>query len=324
MPSPLNIICPPRFRSEPYPAKTAAGALRADITTRAQSDPSSLRQPGIPAGLDVAARFVQLEPPRGPQEDQQTHDVTPAMGFCDSVTQWLGAWSSGYRGLCVRRPGLVGRDLYQHAAQQLIESYDGQPLYLAECMDFEHLHHTPGGVRTEALKAASEMLDGLKLPLQLISQMKRDAVDLCEVMFNLFPKAQHADLKLESFGEKDRCGRWHRDDYVARAFVCYCGAGTLYTEDSNVDFLALESPRGVNQDADNEKTIKNPSDVKSIDAGDMLLIKGLRYGLDDSGGLVHMSPQPEFYPDGRVKYRLALKVDLTKFSEVPKRWTERR
>merc|ERR1719356_1291410 len=140
------------------------------------------------------------------------------------------------------------------------------------------------------------MLDGLGLPHPLVSQIKSDAVELCEVLSRLFPNAQHACLKLETFGATNRCSIWHRDYYVARAFVCYCGAGTEYTDDANVNFHVLDNiikfrDEDMTAEEKNAKIIHSPFGVKSIDTGDMLLIKGLLYP-DLSAGLVHKSPEP--------------------------------
>merc|ERR1712048_457851 len=117
-------------------------------------------------------------------------------------------------------------------------------------------------------------------------------------------------------GGENRCSMWHQDAYVARAFVTYCGAGTEYTEDANVNFELLGNLSQLNNgkftEADNAQLIKNTSAVKSVGVGDILLIKGLKFP-GKSGGLVHKSPPVEYYPDGRVKHRLCLKVDISKF-----------
>jgi len=102
----------------------------------------------------------------------------------------------------------------------------------------------------------------------------------------------------------------------ARGFVTYCGAGTVYLDDSNVDFDEFRALRRDDESIDdyNDRVPKDPKQVKEVGTGDMILIKGNKYP-DGSGGLVHRSPAMEHHADGSIKHRLCLKVDVVHCGE---------
>ena len=100
------------------------------------------------------------------------------------------------------------------------------------------------------------------------------------------------------------CIRWHTDYYVGRAIVSYTGLeGTEYTSDSNVNFWE-QANRGTN-----DKIIFDAEEIKSVDVGDMLFIKGKKYPPGEKP-LVHRSPDAQYDAHGRVLNRLILKVDI--------------
>lgn len=235
------------------------------------------------------------------------------MYFCESLDQWLAPEASEYRGLCVRRP--IDRSQYQEVFDAALAAYKkkerGQ-LQLSACVDIKHLRDQPAALRDEATKKAAEMMEGLDLPEDLKETIKVDAADLFETLVKLLPQYEHMHLKLESFGVAGRCPSWHQDNYVARAIACYCGAGTEYIEDSDFDFPLWRRcrKRGIREE-DNLPLIKNrPEVIKSIECGDIMLIKGKQYP-GHSGGLLHKSPEPEYYSSGQPMTRLALKVDIS-------------
>eukprot|EP00440_Ansanella_granifera_P047653 gb/GFBE01051616.1/.p1 GENE.gb/GFBE01051616.1/~~gb/GFBE01051616.1/.p1 ORF type:complete len:149 (+),score=32.74 gb/GFBE01051616.1/:1-447(+) len=146
------------------------------------------------------------------------------------------------------------------------------------------------------------MLEGIGLPTELTALIRDDASAISEILLQLLPSTARLQLRLEAFG-KYGCTKWHQDNYVARAFVTYNGPGTDYADDSNVDFWELQNCGNA------EHVLKDPSKIKSVAAGDILLIKGLTFPRGPAG-LVHKSPQVRHYPDGRIMHRLCLKVDV--------------
>ena len=62
-------------------------------------------------------------------------------------------------------------------------------------------------------------------------------------------------------------------------------------------------------DIGNEGIIKEPDKVKSVEVGDILLMKGTQYP-EGARGLWHKSPAKKYLPGGRVLNRLALKIDI--------------
>ena len=124
----------------------------------------------------------------------------------------------------------------------------------------------------------ADLLDGIAslcrevaLPAPLSQQIQIDAFSIASVL-----GALHADreleVKLEVCGE-DRCIRWHQDCFVSRAIVSYTGVeGTKYTSDSNVNFWELDNCGNA------DHLIYDKKEIKSIDVGDILFIKGKKYG----------------------------------------------
>eukprot|EP00929_Paragymnodinium_shiwhaense_P030904 TRINITY_DN17421_c0_g1_i1.p1 TRINITY_DN17421_c0_g1~~TRINITY_DN17421_c0_g1_i1.p1 ORF type:complete len:338 (+),score=47.67 TRINITY_DN17421_c0_g1_i1:37-1050(+) len=276
------------------------------------------QRPQQPA-LQTVPSYRVVQPPKANGVQQAVVQAgLEAMYFCGDLRDWLQPEASRYRGLCMARPKLIARDKYQEAADKFTTSLDERHTDLEECVDLARARVSPGGVRAEAAKVAQGLFGDLDLPQDLIEQIKADAVQLSDIMSELCPTAQHVDMKLESFGIV-RCANWHQDRYAARAMVTYCGAGTEYAEDSNVDFLAMQrllelARAGRSTEQDNSRIIKDPTMIKSVSAGDMILIKGDKFP-DRSGGLVHKSPEVEYHPDGRVKHRLCLKVDVSDFKQ---------
>merc|ERR1712151_1330294 len=119
---------------------------------------------------------------------------------------------------------------------------------------------------------------------------------------NLVPQASKIIMKLEVFG-LNTCSRWHQDQYASRALVCYNGKGTEFTSDSNINWDEYKDC------GNNDHVIRDRNQIRWAKAGDIFLIKGLNFpGV--TKGLVHKSPCVEYYPDGSVRKRLLLKIDI--------------
>eukprot|EP00929_Paragymnodinium_shiwhaense_P042914 TRINITY_DN22135_c0_g1_i6.p1 TRINITY_DN22135_c0_g1~~TRINITY_DN22135_c0_g1_i6.p1 ORF type:complete len:362 (-),score=36.96 TRINITY_DN22135_c0_g1_i6:454-1539(-) len=233
-----------------------------------------------------------------------------AMYFCEDLQDWLKPEASHFRGLAVSRPGLVSYDEYQQVVDAFVAATPRNDVCIEGLVDVP-ARNNPEAVRQVAEEAARRLFASLRLPQKLLDQIIRDAINLFQTMSQLVPGVKQLEIKLESFGWA-RCKFWHQDYYLARSFICYCGPGTEYLDPSNVDwdaFHRLPLLAGTATIEDHARIAKNRQEVKSVGTGDIILIKGKQFP-GKSAGLVHKSPEPDFYPSGRIKNRLCLKVDI--------------
>merc|ERR1712217_749202 len=140
------------------------------------------------------------------------------------------------------------------------------------------------------------------LPKQAVQQIQADIEEIGMVVAKMIPTAEKLIVKLEIMGE-NCCSRWHRDNYSARAIISYNGCGTEYALHENVNFWELENC------GNNECILHDKSQVFSVEAADVLFMKGLRFPRGVSG-LVHKSPEKRYHADGAVMNRLLLKIDV--------------
>lgn len=218
---------------------------------------------------------------------------------CKSLSDWLAPETDKYQGLRMQRgfdpkhfqPAVdslprLGGDIGDDIQNKRVES-------LNPCMPKAEL-------------AARLQLVGGRLshglPADLAKMVSQDTQAMAWTLAELLPEAKELIIKLEKF-TTFVCSRWHTDDYVARALVAYNCSGTEYTEDANVNFWEMEHC------GNNDHIIRDKSDIRSINVGDILLIKGQRFP-GSAKSLVHKSPDPQFRADGSCITRLILKVDI--------------
>jgi len=229
-----------------------------------------------------------------PRQDQVTTEVADEFTIykCGSLSQWNSPESDKYQGLCVQRS--FHPEFFKAIVQNIAA--------FGEAKRVEYVN--PQVSRAEfvaRLKLAGEQLS-MGLPVQLAKMINQDAQAMAWAVAELLPEAKEIIIKLEQFGTSV-CGRWHTDNYVARALVTYNCSGTEYTSDSNTDFYEMEHC------GNNDHIIRDKSLVRSINVGDILLIKGDRFP-GSAKRFVHKSPAPQFHADGSCITRLVLKVDV--------------
>ena len=152
-------------------------------------------------------------------------------------------------------------------------------------------------------QATRALLPDAALPDPITKQIYSDTCALGKIVGCLIPSARKIVIKLEMFGASS-CSRWHRDNYVGRAIVSYTGkVGTEYTSDDNVNFWELENC------GNNDHIIQDLRQIRAVDTGDFLFIKGTNYPRG-AKGIVHKSPANCYHKDGRIINRLILKVDV--------------
>jgi len=218
------------------------------------------------------------------------------MFMCSSIDEWLNPEADNYQGLCVSRPMDPLR--WQPVADEL-------SMQMPDSME-DRIH-----TETIDLTASEDLLQqrfedaatqiAMCLPEELAEIVHKDAKALAETTKKLVPQAQELVMKLELFGPRV-CGRWHTDHYVCRSIATYNLRATEYTADSNVNMYEL------NNCGNNDHIIRDKSQIRSINVGDILLIKGLNFP-GKARSLVHKSPQVS-YADGKVQGRIVLKVDV--------------
>lgn len=96
------------------------------------------------------------------------------------------------------------------------------------------------------------------------------------------------------------CKRFHMDFNSLRLLCTYSGPGTLWLTEDNVNREALNSNR------DNKSIVLNSNNIRQANAGDVIILKGAKYGISESLGVVHRSPTIE-----ETKFqRLILRIDV--------------
>ena len=227
------------------------------------------------------------------------HKPASALFVAESnLEDWMNAESLEFNGLLLQRP--CGWDHFQCDIDQAHQSgrLNGEQGKLQ--LDVEN----GNGLELEQnlQDAADRILTMAALPSALSNQIRLDVCSIGGVLGRMFSPADTLTVRMEILGE-NVCSRWHRDNCVGRAIVSYTGAGTVFTDDSNVDFWELENC------GKNHCVIRDEQKVHSVALGDVLFIKGQTFP-QGSSGLVHKSPEKLYHSDGRIINRLVLKVDI--------------
>jgi len=304
----FNFAAEPKQRGGPYfnfAAKTEPRQFSATSTA-----PTPLRYPSATPFGGQEASTPKLQPST---EKKAKDDLTVLN--CDSVQQWHSPESDKYQGLRVERK--IDPLQWQFVADELTQKVD----FTQE--DSLHLESIElDGLSGEALQqriqqVAHAVSHCRSLPPALEKLVYQDVLDLASATQKLVPQGKELIVKLELFGPSV-CVRWHRDGYVCRSIVSYNCTATEYTADSNVDFYQMKNG-GTNDDI-----IRDPSQIRSIDVGDMLMMKGMHYP-GKAHSLVHKSPPARYYNNQdfapihirnkNVQARLILKVDVLKLRE---------
>ena len=214
----------------------------------------------------------------------------------ESVDHWTQPEThSDFNGLVVPRPLNGIWDVHQSAIDAALSRIGNG---LAAEVD---LHSKTLAADLEA--AVRNVLTDAALPAPLSEQIQSDALSVGAATAAMCADTARAiEVKLEIFGESI-CKRWHMDNIVGRAIVCYTGTkGTDFTRNSNVNFWELQHC------GNNDCIILDQTKVESVSVGDLLFCKGSGY--KGAKPLVHKSPAPTYNADGTVLNRLLLKVDV--------------
>lgn len=202
-----------------------------------------------------------------------------------ALSDWAQNQGLRHQGLLVKRPFHGKWDSLQSEIDSAINTRFSTRFGPEPSLHKRVLNDGRSSLTTQLPACVDEMLATASLPAPLSKQIRADALSIGKTLAFICPSARALDVKLEVFGEVT-CSRWHRDHYVGRAIVSYTGiTGTEYTSEENVD---LDKLRRFNQrfaeemasssddpvDIGNEGIIKEPDKVKSVEVGDILLMKG--------------------------------------------------
>jgi len=223
---------------------------------------------------------------------------------CARLEDWLEPTCEHYRGLCVPRRQSWG-DIQLHVDALATSGLLGREQWSQAFVDLR-TERSEQALASEVSYRARQIIRRVSdfFPDVFMNQIQDDFEQVGMVVAKMFPTADKIIMKLEIQGESV-CARWHQDNYVGRAIVSYNGdEGTLHVHNDNVNFDELEHG-GIN-----EHIVRDQSQVFSVDVGDVLFIKGNRFP-NDVNGLVHKAPLKRYHPDGSVKNRLCMKVDVS-------------
>lgn len=107
--------------------------------------------------------------------------------------------------------------------------------------------------------------------------------------------------------DTNMCRRFHTDMNDLRMLCTYSGPGTLWLTEKNTDRMAL------NNIGNNEAIVINKNDIKQVNTGSVVILKGALYPGGNTKAAVHRSPNIE---ENKQK-RLFLRIDTNEFLNFP-------
>ena len=126
-------------------------------------------------------------------------------------------------------------------------------------------------------------------------------IDDIRLLLNWFKKISDAkSFKiLLAIVDNDMCKRFHSDLNYIRMLCTYSGPGTLWLSENNLNRKALD-------DLDeNDSIVINQNDIKQVNTGSVVILKGALYPKKGVKAAVHRSPNIE---ESQQK-RLLLRID---------------
>ena len=162
--------------------------------------------------------------------------------------------------------------------------------------------------------ASARLVASLPEPFRV--DVRQDAEEIGRMMANLCRpnKKYWLWLKLEIVG-KQRCSRWHQDNYIGRAIVTYVGSGTWLADDVDVRFSEFMATRGMSFEQSDPRIVPEFEKIHRTPTNSVVLMKGNQWpgirGYPKREGLTHKSPNVKTDTMGNPnQLRLLLKVDV--------------
>ena len=126
-------------------------------------------------------------------------------------------------------------------------------------------------------------------------------IDDIRLLLNCFKEISEAkSFKiLLAIVDNNMCRRFHTDLNYIRMLCTYSGPGTMWLSENNLNRKALD-------DLDeNDSIVINQNDIKQVDTGSVVILKGALYPREGTKAAVHRSPNIE---ESQQK-RLLLRID---------------
>jgi len=181
-----------------------------------------------------------------------------------------------------------------------------------EGCDHDHGHDHDGTmVGPDEVKAACARMAS-KLPAGPFREAVRaDAEEMSFLMIKLNPEATWLAVQLEVVG-RNRCSRWHQDNYVGRAILTYSGPSTWMADDSSVNFDQFRATMGVPEAVASPAIVPRFESIYMPPPNTIQLMKGNQWaGVANESGLIHKSPNVISDSSGTpLRNRFVLKVDM--------------
>ena len=108
---------------------------------------------------------------------------------------------------------------------------------------------------------------------------------------------------LLSVVKTNMCRKFHTDVNDLRMLCTYKGSGTLWLTEDNVNRKEL------NAYSDNEAIVNNPEEIRQVQTGAVIILKGSKYKNGTTQAVVHRSPTIE----SKNEKRLLLRIDTDQF-----------
>lgn len=115
----------------------------------------------------------------------------------------------------------------------------------------------------------------------------------------------------------DQCRKFHVDHLRMRLVTTYAGPGTEWIASEHVERAVLDHPPSCPCDA-NQQILRAGGEVRRCDAGDVLIMKGARYGGAEPGA-VHRSPPIEQLAITRLVLIVSAEVESSRSPAGPAR-----
>jgi hypothetical protein len=155
--------------------------------------------------------------------------------------------------------------------------------------------------RSAALDATftASSLFSRELSIELQRFVRADLHALAAILSPLSDGNLTADLVVT---RSDECRKYHTDYYRLRLLVSYVGPGTEVVPERALDRTALGKGTGEDVETENREIVRDSCTVVRARAGDLVLLKGERFG--NGLAAVHRSPPVQHRGEARLVLKL--------------------
>jgi len=177
------------------------------------------------------------------------------------------------------------------------------------CCHFDYDEEGPLKGPEDVKAACAEMAS--KLPPSFRDEVRADAEALAEMMMRLNPEAPFLCIAIQVIA-RNRCSRWHQDNYIGRAIMTYAGPSTWMVDDRSVSYPKFRATYGQPEGISSPAIVPRYESIYMPPSNTIQIMKGNQWaGITDGMGLVHKSPNVASDAQGNpLRQRFVLKVDV--------------